>query len=72
MAGNITKARARRVARQSAADAAKLIAVQEKQISALKAEIEMLDMILLALMPGVAYDYIDPATGEVTRVRPYL
>ena len=53
----LTHRRARRVARSDAEAAAKIIAVQEAQIEALKAE-------TVCELYGL-WDYVDPATGEV-------
>ena len=63
----ITHQRARRVARSDAEAAAKLIAVQEAQIEALKAETAAYAAVLVGVceLYGL-WDYVDPTTGEVT------
>jgi len=63
----LTRHRARSVARSDAEAAAKIIAVQEAQIAALKAEAAA----YVAVLVGVCelyglWDTVDPVTGEVT------
>lgn len=62
----LTHSRARRVARSDAEAAAKIIAVQEAQIEALKAETAAYAAVLVGVceLYGL-WDYVDPATGEV-------
>jgi protein-tyrosine-phosphatase len=62
----LTHRRARRVARSDAEAAAKIIAVQEAQIEALKAETAAYAAVLVGVceLYGL-WDYVDPATGEV-------
>lgn len=62
----ITHQRARRVARQDAEAAAKLIAVQEAQIEALKVEAAAYAAVLVGVceLYGL-WDSVDPVTGEV-------
>ena len=62
----LTRQRVRRVARSDAEAAAKLIAVQEAQIEALKAETAAYAAVLVGVceLYGL-WDYVDPATGEV-------
>ncbi len=62
----ITRQRARRAARSDAEAAAKLIAVQEAQIEALKVEAAAYAAVLLGVceLYGL-WDYVDPVTGEV-------
>ena len=57
----------RRLARLNSRDQAKLIAVQERQIAAMQAQIEALDSILLAVAELYIYDHVDPCTGEVCK-----
>ena len=63
---NLTHHRARRAARSDAEAAAKIIAVQEAQIAALKAEAAAYAAVLLGVceLYGL-WDFVDPATGEV-------
>lgn len=72
MGSKITRTQARRVARRSTADAAKLITVQENQIEQLKMEKKALEAVLTAVLPGVVWDVVDPVTGEVVRERMIL
>lgn len=58
----ITKA-----ARQSPDDMTRLIRVQENQIEALQAQMQVADAVLLAVAELYVYDHIDPETGEVTK-----
>ena len=62
----LTRHRARSVARSDATAAAKLIAVQEAQIEALKAETAAYAAVLVGVceLYGL-WDFVDPATGEV-------
>lgn len=62
----ITHQRARRAARQDAEAAAKLIAVQEAQIEALKVEAAAYAAVLVGVceLYGL-WDFVDPVTGEV-------
>jgi len=62
----LTRRRARSVARSDATAAAKLIAVQEAQIEALKAETAAYAAVLVGVceLYGLR-DYVDPVTGEV-------
>lgn len=64
----INRRRARSVARQSAEDAARLIAIQETEIATLKVELNAALTIVAALAWG-KWDYVDPKTGEVTNVQ---
>lgn len=63
----LTRRRARSVARNDATAAAKLIAVQEAQIEALKAETAAYAAVLVGVceLYGL-WDTVDPVTGEVT------
>jgi regulator of protease activity HflC (stomatin/prohibitin superfamily) len=63
----LTRQRARSVARSDAEAAAKIIAVQEAQIAALKAEAAAYAAVLVGVceLYGL-WDFVDPATGEVT------
>jgi protein-tyrosine-phosphatase len=63
----LTRHRARSVARSDAEAAAKIIAVQEAQIAALKAETAAYAAVLVGVceLYGL-WDYVDPVTGEVT------
>ena len=63
----ITRQRARNAARNDAKAAAKIIAVQEQQIAALKAENAAQDAFILGLCEMYVWDQIDPATGEVKK-----
>ncbi len=62
----ITYHRARRAARSDAEAAAKLIAVQEAQIEALKVEAAAYAAVLVGVceLYGL-WDFVDPVTGEV-------
>lgn len=60
----MNKGRVRRAARQDAEQVAKLVAVQEKQIAALKAEVVALEAVLVGVA-GLTFDYVDWKTGEV-------
>lgn len=62
----LTRQRARQAARSDAEAAAKLIAVQEAQIEALKAEAAAYAAVLLGVceLYGL-WDTVDPVTGEV-------
>lgn len=64
----LTRHRARSVARNDAEAAARLIAVQEAQIAALKAEAAAYAAALLGVceLYGL-WDTVDPVTGEVRR-----
>lgn len=64
---NLTRQRVRQAARNDATAAAKLIAVQEAQIEALKAEAAAYAAVLVGVceLYGL-WDAVDPATGEVT------
>lgn len=62
----LTRQRARQAARSDATAAAKLIAVQEAQIEALKAETAAYAAVLVGVceLYGL-WDSVDPLTGEV-------
>lgn len=62
----ITHGRARRAARADADAAARLIAVQERQIEAPRAEVAVLEAVVVGTA-ALEFDWVDPLTGEVTR-----
>lgn len=59
----IAKGQARRVARQDAEVAAKIIAIQEKEIEELKARLSAAYAALFVF--DSAYPYVDKLTGEI-------
>lgn len=75
----ISKSKARKVAREDAAAAAKIIHVQELHIAALEQEIQAKSWIITDLTAKLAaaeallivlnstYDYVDGRTGEIVR-----
>lgn len=79
MSTTISKGKARKVAREDAAAAAKLLHVQELQISALEQQGRDKDWIITDLAAKLAaadallivlantYDYVDGCTGEIVR-----
>lgn len=60
----IAKGQARRVARQDANTAAKIITIQEKEIEELKAQLKAAYAVVYVLSQGV-WPYVDKLTGEV-------
>jgi hypothetical protein len=76
---DISKDRARKVAREDAAAAAKIIHVQELQVAALEQELQAKSWIITDLNAKLAaaeallivfnstYDYVDGCTGEIVR-----
>lgn len=67
MMANITRQRARKVARNDAKAAARLIAVQEQQIAALEAENAAQDAVILGICEQYVWDHVDSRTGEVKK-----
>lgn len=83
MAQQISKGKARKVAREDAAAAAKIIHIQELQIAALEHEVKEKGLIITDLQTRLliaearaaaakalfdsAYDYVDKLTGQIVR-----
>lgn len=63
----LSRQKARQLARDSAADAARLLRVQEAQIAAQQAEIAALESVLLGVCQMYVWDLVDPETGEVKK-----
>lgn len=64
---NLSRQRARKLARQSAADVARLLQVQEAQIASLQTELAATEAALTGVCELYFYDYVDPETGEVRK-----
>lgn len=63
----MNRQRIRRAARQDADQVAKIIKVQEAQIANLEAKLAAAEAVLLGVCELYVWDYVDPATGEVTK-----
>ena len=66
----MNKQRLRRAARQDAANVAKIIGIQEKQIADLQQQVTALEAVITGVA-ALTFDWVDPVTGEIEK-RPLL